>query len=93
MTIPFDQIKKALRKDPEYVKAYDALSEEFKIATLLIQARLKASMTQTDVARKMKTTQSAIARLEGGLTNPTLKFLNRYAQAIGQTLTFSIMPH
>ena len=43
-------------------------------------ARGKAGMTQADVARKMRTTQSVVARIESGRTPPNLKTLERYAQ-------------
>lgn len=72
-------------KDPEYVKEYEALAEEFDIANALIKARSQANMTQADVAERMNTTQSVIARLEGG-ANPSIKMLKRYAAATGTKL-------
>ena len=78
-------------KDPEYVKEYDALDEEFDLANALIKARSQANMTQADVAERMNTTQSAIARLEGG-ANPSIKMLKRYAAATGTKLKIDLQP-
>ena len=77
------------RKDPEYVKEYEALAEEFDIANALIKARSQANMTQADVAERMNTTQSVIARLEGG-GNPSIKMLKRYAAATGTKLKIDL---
>ena len=74
------------RKKPSYVKAYDALSDEFAMADTLIEARTKANLRQEDVARLMKTSQTAIARLERGRGNPSLGTLRRYAKATGTKL-------
>ena len=78
-------------KDPEYIKEYEALAEEFDIANALIKARSQANMTQADVAERMNTTQSVIARLEGG-ANPSIKMLKRYAAATGTKLKIDLQP-
>lgn len=77
------------RKNPSYVKAYAALSDEFAIAEALIDARAKANLRQEDVARRMKTSQTAIARLESGRGNPSLSTLRKYAKATGTKLKVS----
>jgi ribosome-binding protein aMBF1 (putative translation factor) len=77
------------RKKPSYVKAYDELSDEFAIAEALIDARAKANLRQEDVARRMKTSQTAIARLESGRGNPSLSTLRKYAKATGTKLKVS----
>lgn len=73
-------------RDPEYREAYEKLAPEFELAKALIEARLKAGLTQKQLARRMKTTQSVIARLEGGQTNPSTKTLGKLAQATGTHL-------
>lgn len=80
------------RKDPEFVKEYEALEEEFSIASALIAARAQADMTQEDVAEKMQTSQSYVAKLEGGRVSPTMKALKRYAEATGSRLKIVFEP-
>ncbi len=80
------------KKDPEFVKEYEALEEEFSLASALISARSQADMTQQDVAEKMETSQSYIAKLEGGAVSPTMKALKRYAAATGSRLKIVFEP-
>ncbi|MBA3448863.1 MAG: helix-turn-helix transcriptional regulator [Pseudaminobacter sp.] len=78
-------------KDPEFVKEYDALEEEFALAAALIDARSKANLTQEQVAERMNTSQSYVAKLEGSRISPTMKALRRYADATGTKLRFSFV--
>lgn len=86
----FAQFKKEMLRDRELRKAYDALEPEFALARAVIERRLKKGLTQTALARKMKTKQSAIARLESGSYNPTIKFLGKVADALDARLKVSI---
>ena len=83
MAIDFADLKTDLLRNPEVRAEYDALAEEFAIASELIAARARAGLSQAEVAARMGTTQSVIARLESGRTLPSLRTLNRYAVAIG----------
>src|SRR5712672_551378 len=66
------------------VKAeYEALAPEFEIAAELLRARLRAGLSQAELAERMGTSQSTIARLENGHTLPSTKTLLRYAEATG----------
>ena len=84
--IDFDDVREEWMKDPAFVKEYEALEEEFSLASAMIAARVAANMTQQDVAAKMATSQSYIAKLEGGRINPTMKALKRYAAATGSRI-------
>lgn len=90
--IPVEEVFDRWRQDPEYVAAYDALEEEFAIANALIAARAHANLTQDEVAERMQTSQSAVARLEGGRSNASLRTLKRYAAATGTRLQISFQP-
>ena len=76
-------LKTELLADADTRAAYDALADEFALARELIAARAKAGLTQSDVAERMGTTQSVIARLEGGKAAPSMRSVQRYAQAVG----------
>ena len=82
----------AWRKDPVYVEAYAALDEEFTLASALIAARTEADISQEEIARRMQTSQPAVARLEGGHGNPSLSTLRRYAAATGTRLRLVFEP-
>ena len=47
-------------------------------------------MTQKQLAEKVGTKQSSIARLESGNYNPSLQFLQKVANALGKQLTFGL---
>jgi len=78
--------KEMLNNDPEYTRAFIDMEEEFQFAGELIKARIRSGLTQKQLAEKMGTTQSTIARLESGASIPTLRSLKRYAQATGSKI-------
>lgn len=79
----FTDIKKRWMSEPAFRREYDALEGEFSIALELIRARASAGLTQGEVAERMGTAQSVIARLERGAVKPSLRTLERYARATG----------
>lgn len=76
-------LKRRLLADPATRAEYDRQAPEFAIARELIAARVRAGLTQEQVAEKMHTTQSTVARMESGRTMPSLRTLSRYAEATG----------
>jgi transcriptional regulator with XRE-family HTH domain len=70
-------------RSPAYRRAYDDLRAEFELAEELIAARTRAGLSQSDVAKRMRTTQSAVARIESGKHWPSRRTLERYAKATG----------
>lgn len=91
-TIPVEESAKRWMQDPEFRTAYDALEEEFALASALIKARSDADMTQEEVARAMGTTQAVVARLESGRVMPSTRTLERFAKATGTRLRISFEP-
>ena len=79
-------------QDPAYRAAYEELEPEFALAQALIEARVKAGLTQKELAQRMETTQSAVARLEGGRVHPSIKTLSRFAKATGTRLKITFEP-
>jgi ribosome-binding protein aMBF1 (putative translation factor) len=90
--IPVEESLAEWRKDPEYVKAYNALEEEFSLAATMIEARTRAGLTQEQLAERMHTTQAVIARLESGRVKPSTRTLERLATATGMRLRISFEP-
>ena len=65
-----EELKKELLADPEVWREYDELAPEFELIRALVEARARASLSQAEVAERMGTTQSVVARLEGGVHPP-----------------------
>ena len=85
------ELKKRFMEDPEFRKEYERADHEFALIEALVRARTAANLTQAELARRLGTTQSAIARLEGGGVSPSLATLRRYAQATGTRLTVGLV--
>jgi ribosome-binding protein aMBF1 (putative translation factor) len=90
--IPVEKSFAKWRKDPAYRAAYAALDEEFTLAAALIEARTSADISQEEIAKRMRTSQPAVARLEGGQGNPSVNTLRRYARATGTRLKITFEP-
>ena len=78
-----EQLKTRVLANLEVRKEYDVMADEFGMVRELIAVRARMGLTQADVAQRMGTTQSVIARLESGKRAPSLRSVQRYAQAIG----------
>ena len=85
------ELKKRFMEDPEFREAYAQADEEYALVEALVRARAAAKLTQADIARRLGTTQSAIARLEGGRVSPSFATLRRYAEATGTRLTVGLV--
>lgn len=83
MTKRLRSVKKKMLADREVRDAYDTMADEFGLARELIAARVRAGLTQAELAERMGTTQSVVARLESGARLPSVKTLLRFAKATG----------
>lgn len=79
-----------LMADPEFVKEYEDSAGEFALAREIIQARVGAGLSQQELARKMATTQSVVARLESGRHLPSMSTLKKLAKATGTRLAIHL---
>ncbi len=85
-------LHKKWSKDPKYKKAYKDLEDEFAVAQAIIEARTRVGLTQAQLAKRMKTTQSVIARLESGKGRPSTTTLQNLARATGSRLEIRLVP-
>lgn len=86
----FDAFFRKQMKNPEFRREYEALEAEFALANELIGARAKAKLSQAEVARRMGTSQSAVARMESGRKMPSTSSLQKYARAVGRELRIAL---
>jgi transcriptional regulator with XRE-family HTH domain len=83
---------KSWMNESGYRKAYEALEGEFAFAEAVIDARNRVGLTQSELARKMGTTQPVVARLEGGRSRPSMRTLERLARATDTRLLIKFEP-
>ena len=87
----FEAFKREMLANPTIKKEYDALEDEFALINALLVARTRAKLTQAEVARRMGTSQSAVARLESG-RSPSMASLRKYAAATGSRVEIKLAP-
>jgi transcriptional regulator with XRE-family HTH domain len=93
MTSKLKQFKRRALSRPEVKTAYDALAEEFAFLDEVLRARAESGLTQAEVAERVGTTQSAIARLESAEPkhSPSIATLQKYAKALGYTVQVKLV--
>lgn len=78
---PLSKAAQAAYEDEARISAFRAMAHRL---------RTDAGLTQAELAERMGTTQSAIARMEGGGSRPTLETLERLAKAVGAELVVGV---
>ena len=73
-------------KDPEFRKYYEEYGKQLEIAYQILQLRKKKGLSQSELARKIGTKQTNIARLESGQQNFTVETLQKIARAFNRNL-------
>ena len=93
MTSSLKQFKRRALSRPDIKAAYDASAEEFAFLDEVLKARAEAGLTQAEVAERIGTTQSAIARLESaqGKHSPSIATLQKYAKALGYSVQVKLV--
>ena len=78
--------------NPAVRQAHDAQAPWFDLPRELIAARRQAGLTQGDVAARMGTTQSVVARIEIGRGTPSMRTVQRFASALGARAVVRMEP-
>ena len=82
---------KRMSKDPDSWANYDERFETFKLGLLLKEARMKAGMTQEQIASELQTTKSVISRMENHATDIRLSTLEKFAKAVGRHIHVALV--
>lgn len=91
-TVSADVLFDRWKREPGYAEALSALDVEYSVAAALIAARLRARLTQAEVAARIGSTQSAVARMESGRCKLSQSSLEKYAEATGSRLRITLEP-
>lgn len=80
--------ERLLAQDPELRRLYEEENQrlERQIARAIVQLRQEKGWTQAQLAEKLGTTQSVVARLESGTHRPSLATLQKAARVLGARL-------
>jgi len=82
----WENVKKELLKDKKVAEEYERLAPRYQLISELIRIRIKKGLTQEELAKKVGTKQSAIARIESGNANPSLNSIGKILQAMNVEL-------
>ena len=82
-----------LMQDQEFREEYESLQPEMNIMRAMMDARIRAGMTQVELSQKSGISQADISRLENGSRNPSLALLKRLAAAMNTTLKIEFVPN
>jgi len=82
----FDKILSEKLKDTEFRRQYNEYGRQLEIAYQILQLRKKKKMTQAELAQKIGTKQSNVARMETGNQNFTIDMLQKIASVLGKNL-------
>lgn len=85
----FEDVLREDLKDPEFKRYFDYYGKQLEISYALLQMRKRAKMSQVQLAKKIGTTQSNVARMEAGNQNFTIAMLTRIAGVFGKDLEIS----
>ena len=86
------KLTEELMQDSEFRKEYEALQPEMDITRAILDARIRAGLTQKELSEKSGISQADICRLEKGTRNPSISLLKRLAEAMGSTLRIEFVP-
>ncbi len=75
-------------QDAEFVEELEKLEPGYQVARL----RIKLGLTQAQLAEMVGTKQPSIARLESGVSSPSLSFLEKIAEALGAEMKVNLIP-
>jgi len=67
-----------------------SLMDATQIGPLIEALRREAGLTQSELARRLATTQAAISKIETGRSLPSLTVIERIARAIGRPITITL---
>ncbi len=89
----FDLFLEEQLRDPDFAERFKRAGEAWDVALQLTALREKAGLSQRDLARKLKTSQQNISRLESpAYEGHSLAMLRRVAAVLGATIRVTIAP-
>jgi len=86
-------VKKELLSDPRVAEEYEALEPEYQLARSILARRLAKGLSQRQLAARARTKQPVISRLESGAAKPSLRLLERVAEALDADVVVRLEPH
>ena len=87
----WDEVKRERADSPARRRGYERAGRTIRLALEIHELREKRGLSQRELAERLGTTQSAVARLEAGNVSPSLPPLDKVAEALGVELIVSFV--
>jgi transcriptional regulator with XRE-family HTH domain len=87
----WDEVKRERADSPARRRGYERAGRTIRLAMEIHELREKRGLSQRELAERLGTTQSAVARLEAGNVSPSLPTLDKVAEALGVELVVSFV--
>jgi len=82
----FDDYLREQLKNPEFKKEWDRTEPEYQVLAAIIKTRIEKKLSQRELAKKAKTTQAVLSRIENMTVSPSIQLVQRIAEAMGKKL-------
>jgi len=87
-----EHLKTKIKEDSEFAKEWEAIQPQLNITRALLDARIKRGLTQKQLALLTGVDQSDISKIERGISNPSIKLLNKLADGLNMRLQIQFIP-
>jgi DNA-binding XRE family transcriptional regulator len=86
-----EMIEESTKRDPEFPVLMEEARQRLALLHDLATLRVRAHISRKTIAKRIKTSPSAIADLEAGNVNPHLSTVQRYAASVGKRLEWRLV--
>jgi predicted transcriptional regulator len=89
-----DDLDKLLERelqDPKFKKEWDKLELRYVVIRQIIKIRNTYNLSQSELAKKLNTTQSVISRIENGTVNVGIDFIDNLAKAFDKKVELRLI--
>ncbi|HZU70172.1 MAG TPA: helix-turn-helix domain-containing protein [Ktedonobacteraceae bacterium] len=86
-----EMIDESTKRNPEFPALMEEARQRRALLNALANVRSRSRISQSALAKRIKTSQPAIARLEAGVVDPRLSTLQRYAASLGKRIEWTIV--
>ena len=84
-------IEESTRRNPQFPSLMEEARQRRALLEALATIRSRSRISQSALAKRIHTSQSAIARLEAGIVDPRLSTIQRYAASVGKRIQWTLV--
>ena len=86
-----EMISESVEKNSHFPQLMEEARQRRELLQKLAALRIASHTTQMKVAKRIRTSQSAVARMETGTVDPRLSSIQRYAASIGKRIEWHLV--